>query len=205
MIEVILVQQSSFDEHNTPDGYSTSDGHSAIDGQSSSCPDEVNAAPTPQEHERLKRLARGLFGTIREVDGIFTPRSSSAIRAAEAIAALFSRPIEIFETSHEDTSAVYEALIPTRGRHLILTEDPALRRLVGKLCGISEFVLEPLQRGGAISIKKDVMDQWRVSWMLQPRHLRSIGSSLMKLSFDSPESFRIPSPSMRNVIHNGRL
>lgn len=198
MIEVILVQQSSFDEYSTPDGDNT------IDGQSSSCPDKANSAPTPQEDERLQRLARGLFGTIREVDGIFTPRSSSAIRAAEAIAALFRRPIEIFETSHEDTSGVYEALIPTRGRHLIFAEDPALRRLVGKLCGISEYVFEPLQRGGAISIKKDVMDRWRISWMLQPRHLRSIGSSLMKLASDSPEPFRIPLPSMRNVIHNGR-
>jgi len=135
---------------------------------------------TEHDSERMERVALGLFGVVREVDGVFTGPAIRTIQAAKAISRFFGRDFEIIESLSHASTEGYQALIPTRGRHIIIGQDPAIRRFVGEVCRISRDALEPLHRGGAISIKKNSSDCWQLSWMLQPRHLRSIGSSLLQ-------------------------
>lgn len=164
MIEVVVVRHGIAAERDEWDG------------------DDFDRPLTDKGKARMERAALGLHRIVGDVSGIVSSPYQRAKETAEILATTFSCQLEFADQLGCGRYKECKALLPTQGRTLFVGHEPDLRKFAASACGIDADGLEPLKKGGALSIKKTPTDHWAISWIFQPRHLRSIGNSLVELA-----------------------
>ena len=164
MIEVVVVRHGIAVERDEWDG------------------DDFDRPLTEKGRSRMERAALGLHRIVGDVKGVVSSPYERAKETAEILAETFGCKLEFADELGCGRFQECESLLPTQGRTLFVGHEPDLRQFAACACGVDPYGLEPLKKGGALSIKKTPSDQWAISWIFQPRHLRSIGNSLVELA-----------------------
>ncbi len=162
MIEVVVVRHGIAKERDEWEG------------------DDFERPLTSKGFSRMERAALGLHRIVGDVSMILSSPYERAKQTAEILAETFDAPLELREELGCGRYEECRGLLPTTGRTLFVGHEPDLRLFATEMCGVSADGLEPLKKGGALSIKKGPSDLWAISWIFQPRHLRSIGNTFVK-------------------------
>ncbi|MCB0331404.1 MAG: histidine phosphatase family protein [Bdellovibrionales bacterium] len=144
--------------------------------------DDFDRPLTEKGVERMEKAALGLKKIVGEMNGVVSSPYVRAKQTADILGNTFDCKVEVVEQLGCGRYKECKALLPTQGRYLFVGHEPDLRQFAAEACKISASGIEPLKKGGALSIKKGPADNWAISWIFQPRHLRSIGNSLVKIA-----------------------
>lgn len=137
---------------------------------------------TPDGHEEMRKVARGLHVVVPEIDTLATSPLTRAVQTAEILGEVYGRKPVTAEWLRPESS--YEEFAQWASSHgekrvvVIVGHEPHLSGLVSWLTAGSERSLLELKKAGAclIELEEEIgAESGTLVWSMGPKHFRAIG------------------------------